>query len=163
MDYSELLAALAEEIGLDGLEPDESNMVHLGAEGTALTIVYEQESRNLVVFSEVADLPLEGREAFYAEALRANWLFQGGAGATLAICPETDALALNQAWPIDGLDAETFVGALRNFLTQLWRWRKLADDWRGANEAESSGAEIPGEFLSVTGDETSLQAFQMLV
>lgn len=163
MDYAGLLAALAGEIGLDGLEPDESNMVRLGAEGTALTIVYERESRNVVVFSEVADLPREGREAFYGEALRANWLFQGGAGATLAICPETGALALNRAWPIDALDAETFVGAVQSFLVQLWRWRKLADDWRGAKDAEAPSVEIPREPSPGPSVEASLRAFQMQV
>lgn len=162
MEYNQLLAALAKAVGLDGLEPDESNMVHLGAEGTALTIVYEPESRHVVAFSEIADLPLEGREAFYAEALRANWLFQGGAGASLAIRPETDKLALNRAWPIDALDDKTFVDSLQRFLVTLWRWRKLAADWREVLK-DGGGVGADRERPPESEDAISLDMLQMRV
>lgn len=162
MEYDRLLAALAKEIGVERLDPDESNMVHLGAEGTALTIVYEPESRHVVAFSEIADLPSDGREAFYAEALRANWLFQSGAGASLAICPETDKLALNRAWPIDALDDKTFVDSLQRFLATLWRWRKLAADWR---EVRKDGGDVGAdrERRPETEDTISLDMLQMRV
>lgn len=140
MEYKELLAALAAACGLDRLEPDESNMVHLGAQGTALTIVAEDETRTVVLLSEIGSLPAEGRERFFAEALKANWLFRGGGGATLAINPETDALALNQALPLDMLDGEGFVGAVRRFLAFLVRWRTLARNWSDAVEAGPAGA-----------------------
>ncbi len=139
MEFDEILAALAKEIGEDELVPDESGMVRLGAEGTALTIVCETVTRNVVVFSEIAEIPLSGREAFYEEALRANWLFHGGEGASLAICPETGKLALNRVWPLDVLTGETFVVALQRFLTMLCRWRELAVNYRGALE-ESDAA-----------------------
>ncbi|MCQ2395554.1 MAG: type III secretion system chaperone [Kiritimatiellae bacterium] len=141
MEFEELLKPLAAACGVDRLEPDETHMVHLGKDGTALTIVGEPETRTVVLFSELGDLPLEGREAFYEVALKANWLFQGGAGATLAINPESGALALNRALPMDALDGESFVEVVRGFLAVLVRWRKLARDWRGAVE---DGA-VPGE------------------
>lgn len=129
-----MLKPLAAACGVDRLEPDETHMVHLGQGGTALTIVGEPETRTVVIFSELGDLPLEGREAFYEVALKANWLFQGGAGASLAINPESGALALNRALPMDALDGESFVEVVRGFLAVLVRWRKLARDWRGAME-----------------------------
>ena len=147
MEFEELLKPLAEECGIDRLEPDESHMVHLGADGTALTIVGEPETRMVVLFSEIGDLPLEGREAFYEQALKANWLFQGGAGASLAINPESGVLALNRALPMDSLDGESFVAAVRNFLAVLVQWRDLARNWRGAiesGEASSDGEESAG-------------------
>ena len=134
MEFEELLKPLAAECGIERLEPDETHMVHLGKDGTALTIVGEPETRTVVLFSELGDLPLEGREAFYEVALKANWLFQGGAGASLAINPESGALALNRALPMDALDGESFVEVVRGFLAVLVRWRKLARDWRGAME-----------------------------
>lgn len=140
MEFKEILAALAAACELDRLEPDESNMVHLGAQGTALTIVGEDETRTVVLMSEIGSLPAEGRERFFAEALKANWLFQGGGGATLAINPETDALALNQQLPLDMLDGERFVGVVRRFLNILVRWRTLARDWTGAVEDGLAGA-----------------------
>ena len=154
MDFTELLDCLAKECGIERLEPDESHMVHLGADGTALTIVGEPETRMVVLFSEIGDLPLEKREAFYEQALKANWLFQGGAGASLAINPESNALALNRALPMDALDGESFVEAVRSFLTVLYRWRELAMNWRGAVEdgtaKGSDDADAPDDpFLSL--------------
>ena len=136
MEFEELLKPLAAACGVDRLEPDETHMVHLGKEGTALTIVGEPETRTVVIFSELGDLPLEGREAFYEVALKANWPFQGGAGASLAINPESGALALNRALPMDALDGESFVEVVRGFLAVLVRWRRLARDWRGAMEED---------------------------
>ena len=136
MEFEGLLKPLAAACGIDRLEPDESHMVHLGADGTALTIVGDPETRTVVLFSEIGDLPADGREAFYEQALKANWLFQGGGGATLAINPETDGLALNRALPMDLLDGEAFVELVREFLAVLCRWRQLAEDWRGAVEAD---------------------------
>lgn len=146
MEFKEILTALAAACGLERLEPDESNMVHLGAQGAALTIIGEDTTRTVVLMSEIGDLPAGGRERFFAEALKANWLFQGGGGATLAINPETDALAINQALPLDMLDGERFVGAVRRFLAVLVRWRTLARDWNGAvgdGAAGASDAAVP--------------------
>lgn len=134
MEFEELLKKLAEACGIDRLEPDESHMVHLGADGSALTIVGDPETRMVVLFSEIGDLPLEKRETFYEQALKANWLFQGGGGATLAINPDTNILALNRAMPMAVLDGDSFVELVRGFLAVLTRWRQLAKDWRGAVE-----------------------------
>lgn len=72
MEFAEILAALAEVRGLERLEPDESNMVHLGAKGAALTIIGEPDTRTVVLMSEIDVLPAEGREKFFAEALKAD-------------------------------------------------------------------------------------------
>ena len=155
MDFTELLDCLAKECGIERLEPDESHMVHLGADGTALTIVGDPETRLVVLFSEIGDLPLEKREAFYEQALKANWLFQGGAGASLAINPESNVLALNRALPMDALDGEGFVEAVRSFLAVLYRWRELALNWRGAVEdgtaMEADGTGAPDNPFTAIG------------
>ena len=145
MEFEELLKKLAEACGIDRLEPDESHMVHLGADGSALTIVGDPETRMVVLFSEIGDLPIEGRERFYEQVLKANWLFQGGGGATLAINPETNVLSLNRAMPMEALDGDRFVELVRGFLASLTRWRQLAKDWRGAVEdgAAREAAEAP--------------------
>ena len=148
MEFEELLKKLAEACGIDRLEPDESHMVHLGADGSALTIVGDPVTRTVVLFSEIGELPLEKREAFYEQALKANWLFQGGGGATLAINPDTNILTLNRAMPMEALDGDRFVELVRGFLAVLTRWRQLAKDWRGAVEEgtlNGSGEELPRE------------------
>lgn len=134
MEFDELLKPLAAACGIERLEPDESHMVHLGADGTALTIVGDPETRMVVLFSEIGDLPLESRERFYEQALKANWLFQGGGGASLAINPESDLLSLNRAVPMAVLDGDSFVELIRGFLAVLYRWRKFAADWHSAVE-----------------------------
>lgn len=161
MEFEELLESLAEACGIDRLEPDDTHMVHLGAEGTALTIVGDPETRMIVLFSEIADLPLEGREAFYEQALKANWLFQGGGGATLAINPDSGALSLNQALPMAALDGALFVQLVQNFLEFLQRWRQRAVDWRGAkDESPAKGADdatAAGDSFANFGDEQMIR------
>ena len=147
MEFEELLKKLAEASGIERLEPDESHMVHLGADGTALTIVGDPETRMVVLFSEIGELPLEKREAFYEQALKANWLFQGGGGATLAINPESGVLALNRALPMDALDGNRFVEAVRTFLSVLIQWRELAQNWRGAAESGETEPDSPFSLL----------------
>ena len=147
MEFEELLKKLAEACGIERLEPDESHMVHLGVDGTALTIVGDPETRMVVLFSEIGDLPLEKREAFYEQALKANWLFQGGGGATLAINPESGVLALNRALPMDALDGDRFVEAVRTFLSVLIQWRELAQNWRGAAESGETEPDSPFSLL----------------
>ena len=161
MEFEELLESLAEACGIDRLEPDDTHMVHLGSEGTALTIVGDPEPRMIVLFSEIADLPLEGREAFYEQALKANWLFQGGGGATLAINPDSGALSLNQALPMAALDGALFVQLVQNFLEFLQRWRQRAIDWRGAkDESPAKGADdatAAGDSFANFGDEQMIR------
>ena len=157
MEFEELLKPLAAACGVERLEPDESHMVHFGADGSALTIVGDPETRMVVLLSELGDLPIEGREAFYEQALRSNWLFQGGAGASLAINPESGKLALNRAVPMDALDGAAFVETVRSFLISLYRWRELARDWRGAVESgEAANADVgehaPDAAFTALGD-----------
>ena len=134
MDFTELLDCLSKECGMDRLEPDDSHMVHLGAGDSPLTIVGDPETRTVVLLSELGELPERGCEAFYKQALKANWLFQGGGGAALAINPETDILSLNRALPMDALDGAGFIEAVRSFLEFLCRWRELILDWSGEQE-----------------------------
>ena len=124
---------------MDRLEPDDSHMVHLGAGDSPLTIVGDPETRTVVLLSELGELPERGCEAFYKQALKANWLFQGGGGAALAINPETDILSLNRALPMDALDGAGFIETVRSFLDFLVRWRERILNWSGAPE----GVETP--------------------
>ena len=135
MEFEELLAHLSKASGLGPLKPDELHMVQFDAGGSVLTISGDPLTRNLVLYSEIGDLPPEGREAFYEQALKANWLLKGGGGAVLAINPDTDILTLNRMHPMELLDGEGFVNLVRLFLEVLYSWRKLASDWRGALEA----------------------------
>lgn len=149
MEFEELLAHLSKACGFGRLEPDELHMVQLKAGESVLTIVGDPITRKVVLYSEIGDLPPEGREAFYMQALKANWLLQGGGGAVLAINPDTDVLSLNRMHPMDSLDGEGFVNLVRLFLEVLSSWRKLASDWRGALEAgtvnPSGGSHTPDD------------------
>lgn len=64
MEFEELLKPLAAACGIERLEPDETHMVHLGEDGKALTIVGDPETRMVVFFSELGDLPLRDARPF---------------------------------------------------------------------------------------------------
>ena len=153
MEFEDLLKALEEASGITGLEPDDMHMVELDMNGTSLTIFGDPRSRTVVLLSEIGDLPLESRGSFYELALKANWFVQNGGDAVLAISPETNALALNRAYPMDELDGEKFVGLVFRFASAISFWRKLAANWRGTAEDGAEETATAAEDFMPIGDE----------
>lgn len=138
MEFEDLLKALEEASGINGLEPDDMHMVELDVNGTPLTVFGESQSRTVTLFSEIGDLPLASRGSFYELALKANWFVQSGGDAVVAIDPETNVLALNRAYPMDELDGEKFVGLVYRFASAINVWQQVAADWRGAPEEDGA-------------------------
>lgn len=138
MLFEELVADFGLRTGLGELEPDDERTVTLGAGEFLVTLVGDSTSRKAFVFAEIGELPLERREEFYGEALRANWIFQGGGGASLAINPESGRLALNRMLELDGMDGDSFFAMMAGFLDVLKKWRDLVAAWRGHVSEDSS-------------------------
>lgn len=77
--------------------------------------------RGLLVFlSRIADVPAEGREAFYRKLLELNFLATGDGA--FAIDRHRDAVYLRAMRPLSGLDYEEFAAMLHNLAT-------VADTW----------------------------------
>ena len=122
MDFTELLDCLSKECGMDRLEPDDSHMVHLGAGDSPLTIVGDPETRTVVLLSELGELPERGCEAFYKQALKANWLFQGGGVRGIKDWPE---LGLFGRPPLEQFRVNGRLGAVIT-TPLLWDVEKMA-------------------------------------
>ena len=133
MEFEEIRKALEEEFGPDALVRNEQDGVDVGLdEGVVMSVIAEPTSREVVLFAEIGELPDVGREEFYEQALKANWLFTGGSGAVVAINPENSALSLNRTHPMNALDKETFLALVRSFVETYELWYKFAISWMNA-------------------------------
>lgn len=130
MEFEEIRKALEEEFGPDALLRNEPDGVDVGLdEFMTVSVVAEPTSHEVVLFAEIGVLPDVGREEFYEQALKANWLFAGGAGAVLAINPETGVLSLNRTYPMNTLDKGKFLALARSFAETYNLWTQFAGIW----------------------------------
>lgn len=155
MEFDEIRKTLEEEFGPDALVGDEPNRVDVRLDETmALRVIVEPTSCEVVLFAEIFELEEVGREDFYEQALKANWLFQGSAGAVVAIDPETKALALNRTHPMNTLGKEKFLAIMRSFVDTYGIWYRFACDWademiRRRDDGEAGDGAPRGEPQSV--------------
>lgn len=130
MEFEEIAKALEGEFGPDALVRGEPNRVDVRIdEDRTVSFVAEPASHEIVLFAEIGEIPDIGSEDFYEQALKANWLFKGGAGAVIAINPETNGLSLNCTHPMNALDGETFLVLTRSFVTTYGLWFQFACAW----------------------------------
>ena len=130
MEFEEIRKALEEEFGPDALVRNELDGVDVGLdEFMTVSVIPEPTSHEVVLFAEIGTLPDVGLEDFYEQALKANWLFSGGAGAVLAINPETGALSLNRTHPMNTLDKGKFLALARSFAETYDLWVQFAGIW----------------------------------
>lgn len=134
MEFEEIVNGFAEKFGVDGLAPDENGTVRLEIDGMGVDILYDMAERTAFLCAEIGEPPPEGRERFAEVLLRANFLFQGTDGATLAQNPETKAYALVRPLNLAGLDIDILSERLGAFVNGVERWRQTLTDFRDVAE-----------------------------
>ena len=69
--------------------------------------------------------PEEGLEALFKTVLKANWLYRGTGGATLAINPDDDSLWLEKYNFLERLDGEKGIEMITRFAETVKTWQEL--------------------------------------
>ena len=147
MQLSEILEQFGKKIGLE-LALDENGLCRVSIDEMTISIQEIPEADVVALYADVGELPVEGREDFYAAALKANWMFSGTGGSTLAIDPQSDKVILNRCDSLASLDVEGFSSTLERFVNMLETWMKIAKDFgpvaiMRAKESEAERAEAP--------------------
>jgi len=128
MEFSEIFDNFAKRVGAD-FALDEDGTCRLGIDDMEIVVHLLPELDSVVMYGDVGDLPPEGLQDFYAAALKANWMFGGTSGSTIAINPETNRVVLNRYDPVKSLDDESFAATVEKFVNMLETWRTLARDF----------------------------------
>ena len=144
MEIDALLERFGNDTGLGRLALDGAGACTFLVDEMKVSFMHVAEGSRLLLFAEVGELPEAGDHGMLLAALRANYLFRGTSGATLAVRPDSPVLFLNQSLGLDGLSYEDFVQALGDFTTTLAEWRRLLADYRpDASAPETAVAEAP--------------------
>jgi len=153
MDYTELMTAFAEKIGIEKLAIMDESMA-LDIDDMKVELIHDEKIDSVLLGGIIGEPPPEGKELFTSVLLQANFLFQGTGGATLAQNPDTKEYALMRYFPLKDMDVDAFAEALGNFVNELERWRGILADYQPVGEQlENAAAEeqaLPlGNFLQV--------------
>lgn len=148
MQYDELLKAFSAKLGGMELKPDDSACVVLDVDGMPLTIMGLDELRHVALTGVIGEPPpAEKMERLYRALLIANHNFAGTNGATISINPETGKVSLCRLISLELTDADAFFADVEQFVNTLETWRKLVNDFRGAELEPEVGSEVTEQGL----------------
>jgi hypothetical protein len=141
MEFDQIIRGFSQEFGIEGLEPDDEGSVRLDIDGMTVEVLHDAAAGRIMLCAEIGEPPPEGSDRFAAVLLRANFLFQGTDGATMAQNPETKNYALILPLELAALDVSGFSERLGKFVDGIERWRQMLADFRDADDAaEEEGA-----------------------
>ena len=92
-------------------------------------VVLQDAGEFLLLRAEIGELPDEGCEALLASAMKANFLYQGTGGGTLAINPADGKLHIQKYNWMDRIDAESGLVAIGNLSDTAAAWRRILADY----------------------------------
>ena len=130
MEIDMLLERFGNDTGLGRLALDAANACTFLVDEMKVSFLHVPEGGRLLVFAEVGELPEDGRSELLLAALRANYLFRGTSGATIAVRPDSPTLFLNRSLRLDDLSYEEFVQILGDFADTLSEWKRMLADYR---------------------------------
>ena len=93
MEFKELIAAFAAKYAIEGLDGVD-DVVELDVDGSRVELLDDQQTRSVVVCTEIGQPPPDANGEFGAMMLKANFMLRATDGATLCQNPETGAYAL---------------------------------------------------------------------
>ena len=151
MEFTRLIESLAEKLGIE--ITDEGGAAAVGIDG--LTVLLHQADEDLLLLhADLGEIPPAGRDALAVAAMRANFLYQGTGGSTLAINPHNGHLHIQKYNWLERLDADKALDTLSRFADTSLKWQKLLSDYSSSNDEPSEEARPEdmaafGEFMKV--------------
>lgn len=126
-EFKYLLAALAEQTGLDQLEIDENGACALQFDDRITVYLVENQEEGSVRLVSDLGPPVEevGQVALSHAMLEANWLGSGTHGATLSIEPGTSNVCLWRQAALATLNPVSFTELLGQFVDAAEGWMAL--------------------------------------
>ena len=146
MEIDSLLERFGTDTGLGRLALDGANTCTFLVDEMKVSFLHVPEGGRLLLFAEVGELPDAGRSELLLAALRANHLFRGTSGATLAVLPDSPTLFLNRSLLIEGLSYDEFVQMLSDFVDTLAEWKRMLTDYRPEILKAAPSADEPSPF-----------------
>ena len=141
MEFKELIKVLSDEAGFEG-EPtaDEDGVIRVPlSEIGALALMEIAETRSMLIWCCVGELPERNAERLKDALLRANFMGQAVDGGTLSLS-EDGGIYLHRYLPLDLMDADRFMEALTAFVELVVNWSRLIAESAFASELDENKA-----------------------
>ena len=142
------LAELGQEAGIEDLKLNEHHLCAFRyGKDLEFTIELPPQSPIVYLYSPMAELPSENKEAFFEKLLKANFFCLETNGATFSIDERSNRIILSYGQPIDQIDNLVFKNIVGNFLETAERWKDLlntADITENQSASEGSTNEDMG-------------------
>lgn len=136
----ELIAGVGAALGIPDLALDGNGCFALVVDGQRmLTVALDGADNRLLLSCGAGRLPAGCSTEVLRSLLRANFLWRGSAGATLALAPDGETLTLVRAIPVGGTQARELVSALDALLDAAERWAKAVASGASAASGPLSG------------------------
>jgi hypothetical protein len=129
MDADQLLNGLGLAMGLPQLRFDERGCARLMFDGKlAINFEHDADSASIQVYSVIAPMPSEGRDAIFAMLLQGNLFGSETAGAALALDLAHREIVLCRKLALENASAASFAQAVESFVdaTEHWQQRVAA-------------------------------------
>ena len=134
MTFEDIVEALGKRLEIE-IE-DAGGAVAMEIDGT--NVVLQDAGELLLLRAEVGEIPEDGKAEILASAMKANFLYQGTGGATLAVNPADGTLHVHKYNWMERIDAGTVLDAADKLADTASAWRKiLADYTPGAVAADA--------------------------
>ena len=151
MAFTRLIEALAEKLGIE--ITDEGGAAAVGIDGLTV-LLHEADNDLLLLHADLGEIPAGGRDVLSVAALKANFLYQGTGGSTLAINPRNGHLHIQKYNWLERLDPDKALDTLSRFADTSLKWQKLLSDYSSLNDEASEEAQPEdvaafGEFMKV--------------
>ena len=121
MEFKRLLDSIAEKLGIE--IADEGGAAAVELDGMTV-LLHQADDDLLLIHADLGEVPAAERDALVASAMKANFLYQGTGGSTLAVDPRDEHLHLQKYNWLERLDADKAIDTLSRFAD-------VASDWRG--------------------------------
>jgi hypothetical protein len=145
-----LICAIGDGLGIPDLALDGNGCFALVVDGRRmLSVALDGSEKRLVASCAVARLPSGCSADTLRNLLRANFLWRGSAGATLALAPDGESLTLLRAIPLDGTQAREVLSALDALLDAAERWAKAVESGAVTASGPAGGGLFSGGLLRV--------------
>jgi len=125
MTFDDIVEALGKRLEIE-IE-DAGGAVAMEIDGT--NVVLQDAGELLLLRAEVGEIPEEGKAEILASAMKANFLYQGTGGATLAVNPADGTLHVHKYNWMERIDAEAVLDALDKLADTASAWRKILADY----------------------------------
>ena len=150
MTFGELRDVLGKKLGVEIEDAGGASALDVDGQTVILQLAGGRDGDILLMRADLGETAPDRRDSLAVAALKANWLYQGTGGATLAFNPDDEHLHLHRYDWLDRLDSDKALEALSRFAETAAAWRRIAAEIPvEAPAGESHPILDKGDFMAV--------------